>query len=59
MKNIKSIQEIYLETINLHTYCMLFIYIKFNKLVKKKKDAIIYSQEELNTFSDTSLVVVI
>ena len=59
MKNIKSIQEIYLETINLHTYCMLLIYIKFNKLVKKKKDAIIYSQDELNTFSDTSLVVVI
>lgn len=58
MKNIKYIQEIYLE-ITKRTICMLFIYIKFNKLVKKKKDAIIYSQEELNTFSDTSLVVVI
>lgn len=31
----------------------------FIKLVNMKKDAIIYSQEELNTFSDTSLVVVI
>ena len=58
MKNIKYIQEIYLE-ITKRTICMLFIYMKFNKLVKTKKDAIIYSQEELNTFSDTSLVVVI